>query len=142
MSAYADTSLLVSLYVLDVNSARAAARMKSARLPLFLTPFGEIEMTNALHLRQFRKEVDPSTVRTAHALFRQDIERGVFDLKPLSSAVFDRGRQLAEKHTPHLGTRTLDVLHVASALVLQADQFYTFDKNQAKLARLEGLTVP
>jgi predicted nucleic acid-binding protein len=116
--------------------------MKSARLPLLLTPFSEIEMTNALLLRQFRREVDASTVRLAQALFRQDIERGVFDLKPLPSAVFDRARQLAEKHTPHLGTRTLDVLHVASALVLQADHFYTFDKNQAKLARLEGLTVP
>ena len=32
MSAYADTSFLVSLYVLDANSAKAAARMKLEEL--------------------------------------------------------------------------------------------------------------
>ena len=41
--------------------------------------------------------------------------------------------------TPRLGTRTLDVLHVVSALALQADTFYTFDTRQAKLAAAEGL---
>jgi len=41
-----------------------------------------------------------------------------------------------------LGTRTLDVLHFASALVLKADTFYTFDVNQGKLAKAEGLAVP
>jgi hypothetical protein len=40
-----------------------------------------------------------------------------------------------------LGTRTLDVLHVASALVLGATYFYKFDRNQGKLAAAEGLRV-
>jgi predicted nucleic acid-binding protein len=50
--------------------------------------------------------------------------------------------QMARRRTPQLGTRTLDLLHVASALKLQADSFYTFDRNQEKLARVEGLIVP
>jgi len=40
-----------------------------------------------------------------------------------------------------LGTRTLDVLHVASALALQADTFHTFDTRQAKQAAAERLLV-
>ena len=40
-----------------------------------------------------------------------------------------------------MGTRTLDVLHVASALVLSATEFYTFDRNQSRLAAMEGLRV-
>ncbi len=38
--------------------------------------------------------------------------------------------------------RRVDVFHVASALVLRADTFYTFDINQGKLAKAEGLAVP
>jgi predicted nucleic acid-binding protein len=35
--------------------------------------------------------------------------------------------------------RTLDSLHVACALQLKAEQFWTFDERQAKLAKAEGL---
>jgi predicted nucleic acid-binding protein len=35
--------------------------------------------------------------------------------------------------------RTLDSLHVACALELKADRFWTFDERQAKLARARGL---
>lgn len=60
----------------------------------------------------------------------------------MTSGVFDRAKWLAEKHTLRLGTRTLGVLHVASALVSKADTFYTFDVNQGKLAKAEGWVVP
>jgi len=33
----------------------------------------------------------------------------------------------------------LDSLHVACALELKADRFWTFDERQAKLAKAEGL---
>ena len=142
MSGYADTSFLVSLYVLDGNSARAAAEMKHAKLPILLTPFGELELTNAMLLRLFRRELLPSKVKAAQALVRKDIEDGIFLLRPLAGTVYERARQIARRWTPRLGSCTLDVLHVASAVVLQADTFYTFDRSQAKLAKAEGLTVP
>lgn len=142
MSAYADTSFLVSLYVLDANSARAAAQMKHAKVPILLTPFGELELTNAILLRLFRRELLPSKVKAAQALLRKDIEDGIFLLEPLAGAVYERAKQIARRRTPRLGTRTLDVLHVASAVVLQAETFYTFDRSQGKLAKAEGLTVP
>ncbi len=116
--------------------------MKRAVLPILLTPLGELELTNAILLRLFRTELLPSKVKTAHALLRKDIEEGVLLLKPLAAAGYERAKQIARRRTPQLGTRTLDVLHVASALVLQADTFYTFDRSQRKLARIEGLIVP
>lgn len=142
MSAYADTSFLVSLYVLDANSPTAAAKMKHAQLPVLLTAFGEVELANALYLWLFRKELVPSKVKAARALFAKDTENGIFQLRPLSPVVFERAKLISRKQTPHLGTRTLDILHVASALVLRADSFYTFDRNQARLAKAEGLVVP
>ena len=142
MSAYADTSFLVSLYVLDANSALAAARMEQAKLPILLTPLGELELTNTISLRLFRRELPSSKVKAAQALVRKDFSDGVLLLKPLPEGLFDRAMQMARRRTHQLGTRTLDVLHVASAMKLQADMFYTFDRNQEKLARAEGLLVP
>ena len=142
MSEYADTSFLISLYVPDANSALAAAQMHGAKLPILLSSLGELELTNAILLRLFRGEIAASKVKAAHALVSRDIQDGVFILKPLSAGVYERAKQIARRHTPQLGTRTLDVLHVASALELQADIFYTFDRNQGKLAKAEGLTVP
>ncbi|HEY2932248.1 MAG TPA: type II toxin-antitoxin system VapC family toxin [Acidobacteriota bacterium] len=142
MSSYADPSFLVSLYVLDANSALAAAQMKRASLPILLTPFGELELTNAILQRLFRKELLPSKIKAANALLKKDIDAGVFVLQPWGVAVFEKAKQIARKRTPQIGARTLDILHVASALVLRADAFFTFDRIQGKLARTEGLTVP
>jgi predicted nucleic acid-binding protein len=142
LSAYADTSFLVSLYVLDSNSGAAAEQMKHATLPILLTSFSEVELANAFYLRLFRKELLASKAKAAYALLAKDIADGILESRPVASEVYSRAKQIARKHTPRLGTRTLDVLHVASALILRADTFYTFDRNQKKLARAEGLTAP
>ncbi len=36
----------------------------------------------------------------------------------------------------------MDIFHVAMALHLGSDEFLTFDANQKKLAKAEGLEVP
>ena len=141
MSAYADTSFLVSLYVLDANSETAARLMKRAELPLMVTPFGELELANAFALRLFRKELTPSGVKAARAMFSKDIQDGVFAQRPLPEMAFERAKKLAQTRTFRLGTRTLDILHVASAVLLRADTFYTMDRRQAMLAKAERLRV-
>lgn len=141
MSAYADTSFLASLYLPDANSPIAAGQMKGAKLPVLVTPIVEVELTNALYLRLFRRELVASQVHAAHALFRGDLADGVFQSKPVSAGMFEKAKLLSRKQTPRLGTRALDVLHVVSALVLEADTFYTFDRNQGKLAEAEGLRL-
>jgi len=137
-----DASFLFSLYVPDANSARAASAMKHAVLPVLLTDLGEIEIVNAVGLRLFRKELLPSEAKQVRALFRQDVEQGVVQVVPLPAAAYEQARQIARTHTPRLGTRALDVLHVAGALALKAKTFYTFDNKQAKLASALGLHVP
>lgn len=136
-----DASFLVSLYVFDANSAKASARMKRAALPLLLTDIGRIEILNAIGLRLLRKELRPAEAKAAYGLFRQDAEAGVVQIVPLPASAYERSEQIARAHTPVLGTRTLDVLHVAGALVLKADAFYTFDQKQAKLATAVGLRL-
>jgi len=54
-------------------------------------------------------------------------------------AVLDQAAELSRQYTPTLGTRSLDVLHVASALALGMRQFVTYDERQARLAEACGL---
>jgi predicted nucleic acid-binding protein len=67
----------------------------------------------------------------------------VFRLAPLGSEVWEKALALARRHSSKLGTKTLDLLHVASAIHLKPDVFYSFDKRQRKLAKAERLrTLP
>lgn len=141
MIVYADTSFLVSLYVLDANSGPASSQMKRAQLPVLLTFLGELELVNAIRLRQFRHEITASNAAAASALFVKDVETGIFRIDGLLPSTFEIAKRLARKHTPQFGTRTLDVLHVASALALKAQTFLTFDRNQARLAKAVDLSI-
>jgi predicted nucleic acid-binding protein len=141
LTAFADSSFLFSLYAQDANSAAAIARVKYAVAPLLSTDLGELEITNGVALRLFRKELRPIEARSVLDLFRKDIETGVVRIIPLPSSAYQQAAQIAARHTPALGTRTLDVLQVVSALVLKADTFFTFDQKQAKLASALGLRV-
>lgn len=134
MRTYIDTSFLVSLYSLDANSPAAARVMEASAGDRFLTTFGELELTNALELRVFRKEVSAAQARSSWKDFEQDLRNSVFQIRPLSDQVFERARQLVRETTARLGTRTADLLHVAAALELQADRLFSFDQQQRKLA--------
>ena len=135
MSTYVDTSFLVSLYSLDANSSAAARVMQTAAGDRFLTTFGELELANALEVRVFRKEVSVAQARSSWKDFEQDLKDGIFQIRPLSDQAFERARQLVRATTARLGTRTADLLHVAAALELKADRFFSFDQQQRKLAR-------
>ncbi len=142
MSAYLETSFLISLYTADANSAAAALAMRRAAGPFPLSPFGQSELTNAIELRRFRREISAEQARAASADGASDLARGVFYAVGVPATLFEHARTLSRKHTAVLGTRTLDILHVAAALTLAAESFYTFDRRQAQLARAEGLATP
>lgn len=143
MNVYPDTSFLASLYILDANSTLAAGKMQAQLGAIFfLSDLAELELMNALEQRLVRKELRAGHVQSAQLAFRGDLEQGVFQRKPVEiGAVYERALRLSRKWTSTLGTRTLDILHVAMALELGADRFYTFDRQQSKLAVAEELKV-
>ena len=142
MSSYLETSFLVSLYTPDVNSAAAAARISRANGPFQLTSFCELELSNAIQLRVFRREITRGQAKAAMSDVATDLSSGIFSAIATPVAVYETALQLVRKHTASLGVRSLDILHVVAAMVLKADAFYTFDRRQARLARVAGLLVP
>ena len=69
------------------------------------------------------------------------VRMGVWKEIDLPENVWDRSFDLARRHGPALGVRTLDSLHVAGAVELKARRFWTFDERQAKLAKTVGLNT-
>ncbi len=138
MNIYADTSFLVSVYVADRHSAEAARRM-ILRPQFWLTPLHRAEWTYTLERHIFQKIMSRQRAQLVYADFEQDRAGGVWVEAGLPESAFDVCVQLARRHAASLGSRTLDGLHVACALELKADRFWTFDERQAKLARAAGL---
>lgn len=141
MRTYVDASFLVSLYSPDANSLLAVQAMQSHPADLLISSLSELEFFNALELRVFRKEIASAEAGLSRGKFERAIENNVFQLLLLPEQSFDRARQLALQTTARLGTRTADILHVAVALELKADAFYTFDRQQRKLAQSVRLKV-
>jgi predicted nucleic acid-binding protein len=115
--------------------------VKAAPLPWLATAFTEFELENAIYQFQFRGQLMGSEAKTSIAAFRNDVRASLFSVKPFNAELLHRASLISTRHTPSLGCRALDVLHVASAIVLGAEAFYTFDPRQAKVAAGEGLAV-
>jgi predicted nucleic acid-binding protein len=142
LSVYADSSFVVSLYVPDTNSERAATIAGRLTGPVLISSIVILEVTNALELRVFRGQASRSNVVKAIRDLDSDTKQGVYRLLPLPASAWDTACSLSRKHSAAIGTRSLDILQVAAALVLKANAFLTFDRVQANLARAERLATP
>ena len=141
MTTYADTSFLVSLYSPDVHSRSAATTITSLEPAIFLTSLGELELMNALELRVFRKEAAATEIRRAQAHLQEHIAGGFFLRQAMPPTVYERAQLISRRRSAALGLRTLDIIHVASAILLKSERFLTFDQRQERLAKAEGLKV-
>lgn len=138
MNVYVDTSFLVSLYLTDGNSAVARHRILSAP-SIWFTPLHNAEWTHAIAQHIFRGKLSVRESERMHAKLEEHIDTGRWLLVPIPESALDLCARLGRAEGPRLDVRTLDSLHVACALELKADRFWTFDDRQAKLARMRGL---
>ena len=139
---YVDPSALRSLYLHDDRSARFCAWRRRLGGCLPVTRFGRAEIVNSIHLATYRKEIDDRFARAAIADLDDDVREGRLTvLDVLWRRTLDLAAELSALHTATLGTRTLDVLHVATAVTLEARRFVSYDDRQATLAKAVGLRV-
>jgi len=143
VNAYPDTSFLFNLYAPQVHAARAAAHFAAMTEPLHLTSLNRFELVNAIQLSLFRKTIPGATGMLAVEKFDANIASGALVVVPCDwGAVHGRALQLATRHTASGGHRGLDILHVAAAVELGAQDFLTFDARQGALAKAIGLKLP
>ena len=133
-----DSSFVVSLYLTDQHSAESRQRIMAAPA-LWLTPLHNAEWAHALAQHVFRGKLTPSEAQRMNTRLDDHTSLGRWLSIAMPENAFDLCADLARRHGPKLGVRTLDSLHVACALELKAERFWTFDERQAKLAKAEGL---
>ena len=131
---------MVSLYVLDRHSGIAVQRMVS-RPRIWLTPLHNAEWVHAVERHVFQRQLSRGEAQRVYMEFERDRNMGIWIEVALPESAFAVCSELGRRYTAHLGNRTLDTLHLASALELKASSFWTFDERQARLARAVGLNT-
>jgi predicted nucleic acid-binding protein len=106
---------------------------------VWVTLFNRVEIANAIQRYVFRGAISAVDARRSWANFEQDRNDGVWTDVGLPSSVWDTSIALSARFGAIFGVRTLDSLHVACALELKAQKFWTFDARQARLAEAVGL---
>jgi predicted nucleic acid-binding protein len=137
---YVDPSALARLYLHQAGSREMAQWRVKLRGPLAVTHHGRTEVINAICRAAFLGQLGPDGLSEALADFCSDFVSGLYwQADILWRAALTRAAELSRQHTPKLGTRSLDVLHVACALELKVRHLLTFDTGQQKLAVAAGL---
>lgn len=139
---YADTGVMVKGYVLESDSEAAIRILETLGEQLLYSHFHSIEIPNAIRLKRFRGEITKAQENAANRAFLSDIESGVltpcdYDL----GEVFLLAERLSAKHSALIGSRSLDLLHVAAALESGTTHFASLDTRQRKVAQLNGLKI-
>jgi predicted nucleic acid-binding protein len=149
MNVYPDTSYLCAMYREQDNSRRADVYNDhlSGSLPVSTFLLLEFRQSVRFQARLFEKDRSKGFSKAeGTAMLRalqSDLAEGILEMvAPDWADVHRIAEELSAKHTDSGGHRLADILHVATAVHLGAEQFLTFDANQKKLAEAEGMVVP
>lgn len=142
MSVYIDTGILVKSYIFEEDSPEAIAIIEAAEDPLIFSHLHAIEIPNAIRLKRFRGEITKAEEAAAIRVFRSDIDAGRLARPDYDLAeVFREAEQISSRYSGDVGSRSLDVLHVAAALQSSCESLASFDERQRMIAGLAGLKV-
>jgi predicted nucleic acid-binding protein len=137
---YADPSALLKLYLHEPESRAMAVWRAKTRGVLCVSLFGRTEIVNGIGLALARGFVSRPVHTAALAALDDDFRQGRLTPSDISwRAALRLAEDMSRRYTPTLACRTLDILHVASAVVLKNSHFLTFDHRQRKLADVVGL---
>lgn len=128
MIVYVDTSALLKRVVVEAESHAVRSSLAASAAA------GDLLASSALTWVEAHRALRRAAVHNPAEL-AADALSGV-DEFPLQPAVLERARTIGP---PAL--RSLDAIHLASAVLLRADELLTFDDRLADAARAEGITV-
>jgi predicted nucleic acid-binding protein len=149
MSVYGDTSFFCSLYRRQVFTEVAVSYREILKEPLPYTTLLEFEFVQAIRLQVWLNKADHTKgygqkeADQMLANWAADKVTGINVLVPCDmDLVMQLAQSYSQQRTTQHGHRTLDILHVATAVHLGAKTFLTFDSRQRALARYLGLKTP
>ncbi len=149
MIAYPDTSFLCSFYRNQSFSAQAIDYRTKMVEPLHVSELLQFEFVQAAELQVFlfsndrskgysRREADQMMV-----IWNEHLVTGAVRIVPCDmDEILRYALSLSRAHSAEGGHRSLDILHLATAVHLGAKEFLSFDQRQIALAKKIGLGTP
>jgi predicted nucleic acid-binding protein len=143
LTAYADSSFIVALYLQQRSSAKAIAFMERYGQGLPFTPWHRLEVRNAIRLAVFHQVIDPEQAKKQLKQIDTDLKEEAL----LTHATIDwtdvlrEAEKLGATHNETIGCRSADLFHVATAKQTGCDTFLTFDEKQMAMAKAAGMLL-
>jgi predicted nucleic acid-binding protein len=147
--AYPDTSFLCALYRRQDNSERALTHLQAMTEPLCVTRLLLWEFRQSVRFQAFRFNQNRQVGFSLHEADRmiekltEHMDLGIVRMTDCDlTSVLITAERISKARTVIGGHRSFDILQLATAIVLDAREFLSFDANQLKLAAAEGLATP
>ena len=141
---YWDTSALLKLYVSEPDSTYFVNLVSSSSGPLITSEIARIEIYCALSRKQLAGELGKGAADLLSSRFHGDTDSGRIITVPLGADVFAEAIRLTRSTrllSPPLLIRSLDALHVATALVVGAQTAVATDSRLRAVAASAGLVL-
>ena len=141
-AAYWDTSCVLALYAPEEISSQAAELASLEKGQIHSSAILEFEMTFAVHAKEARSEIPSGSSAKVLSQFQADLQRGRYLLVPLGIDIKACTRDIAARTLqaePPVFLRTLDGIHIATALELGSSELITADRKMADAATLLGI---
>jgi predicted nucleic acid-binding protein len=141
---YWDTSCVLKLYTAEPDSATYLTLAGQATEPLVSSEILGAELYAALCQKELRGELKNGAAERLHKQFDADCAAGRWLLIPLGRDVLTKAIHVTKTgyhHRRPVPLRTLDAIHLATALLCKASQIVTTDERMQQAAAVAGLPV-
>ena len=141
-AAYWDTSCVLALYAPEEISSQAAELASLEKGQIHSSAILEFEMTFAVHAKEARSEIPSGSSAKVLSQFQADLQRGRYLLVPLGIDIKSCTKDIAARTIqaePLFFLRTLDGIHIATALKLGSSELITADRKMADAATRLGV---
>jgi len=141
---YWDTSALLKLYVREADLPRFLDLLAREGPPLLTAEVAKTEVLCALYRKEHLGDLKPGAVKGTFEGFLEDVGAGRIVTVPNGEEVLREAARLVERaylNRPPVVLRSLDTLHLASALALRARRMVATDRRLREAAGLGGLSL-
>ncbi len=141
---YWDTSALIKLYAPEPDSSYFLMLLSEAEGPLFTSDITRAEVLCTLYRKEHAGDLAAGAAGTLFARFLGDTDAGRIVLVPNGLEVTQKAHTLVQQaygQPQPLLIRSLDAIHIASALTARATTVVATDTRLREVAKLLGLEV-
>jgi predicted nucleic acid-binding protein len=136
---YLDTSVAVALYAREADSEKYETIVAGSD-GLFSSELLVGEMTGALLAKEKNKIISPGLRVAIWAKFEEHISDGTVQLVTLNGLLVHEAAEVMRQVYPEILLRTLDAIHLATYLSVEAGPLFTRD--QRMIAAMKKLGIP